>query len=41
MTAEGDCSEFPYAIYYRVHVAQVWAVLDCRQAPRNVETRLT
>lgn len=34
---------FPYAIYYRVHgdVAQVWAVLDCRQAPRKVETRLT
>jgi plasmid stabilization system protein ParE len=26
---------FPYAIYYRVEkkVAQVWAVLDCRQNP--------
>lgn len=34
---------FPYAIYYRVHgdVAQVWAVLDCRQEPRKVEMRLT
>jgi len=33
---------FPYAVYYRVegNVAQVWAVLDCRQDPEKIEKRL-
>jgi len=33
---------FPYAVYYRVdgNVAQVWAVLDCRQNPDRVQSRL-
>ncbi len=33
---------FPYAVYYRVKdgVAQVWAVLDCRQDPEKVAKRL-
>jgi plasmid stabilization system protein ParE len=34
---------FPYAVYYRVEgsVAQVWAVLDCRQDPEKIVSRLT
>ena len=34
---------FPYAVYYRVagNVAQVWAVLDCRQDPEKIVRRLT
>lgn len=34
---------FPYAIYYLVagDVAQVWAVLDCRQDPARIVERLT
>ena len=34
---------FPYAVYYRVaaNVAQVWAVLDCRQDPEKIFRRLT
>ena len=34
---------FPYAVYYRVegNVAQVWAVLDCRQDPEKIVARLT
>ncbi len=34
---------FPYAVYYRVegNVAQVWAVLDCRQDPEKIMGRLT
>ena len=34
---------FPYAVYYRVEgsVAQVWAVLDCRQDPEKLVRRLT
>lgn len=34
---------FPYAVYYRVagNVAQVWAVLDCRQDPEKILRRLT
>jgi plasmid stabilization system protein ParE len=34
---------FPYAIYYRVEkkVAQVWAVLDCRQNPVQTGDRLS
>jgi plasmid stabilization system protein ParE len=34
---------FPYAVYYRVegNVAQVWAVLDCRQDPDQIVRRLT
>lgn len=34
---------FPYAVYYRVegNVAQVWAVLDCRQDPEQIVRRLT
>lgn len=33
---------FPYAVYYRVEgrVAQVWAVLDCRQDPERIVRRL-
>lgn len=33
---------FPYAIYYRVlgELIQVYAVLDCRQSPQNVQMRL-
>ena len=33
---------FPYAIYYRVkgRLAQVWAVLDCRQDPDQIARRL-
>lgn len=33
---------FPYAVYYRVEgsIAQVWAVLDCRQDPEKIVTRL-
>ena len=33
---------FPYAVYYRVNdnVAQIWAVLDCRQNPQRIQTRL-
>jgi plasmid stabilization system protein ParE len=33
---------FPYAVYYRVKgsVAQVWAVLDCRQNPERIVRRL-
>ncbi|PIT75990.1 type II toxin-antitoxin system RelE/ParE family toxin [Limnohabitans sp. JirII-31] len=33
---------FPYAIYYRVGVAevQVWRVLDCRQNPTSIKQRL-
>lgn len=34
---------FPYAVYYRVagNVAQVWAVLDCRQDPEKIVRKLT
>jgi len=34
---------FPYAVYYRIEgsVAQVWAVLDCRQDPETIVRRLT
>ena len=34
---------FPYAVYYRVtgNVAQVWAVLDCRQDPERVVRMIT
>ena len=33
---------FPFAVYYTVHdeVVLVWAVLDCRQDPRNITARL-
>jgi plasmid stabilization system protein ParE len=33
---------FPYVVYYRVegNVAQVWAVLDCRQDPEKIVRRL-
>ncbi len=33
---------FPYAVYYRVegNVTQVWAVLDCRQNPARIQSRL-
>jgi len=33
---------FPFAIYYRVETAlvRVYAVLDCRQNPRGIATRM-
>lgn len=33
---------FPYAIYYRVAdpVVRVYAILDCRQSPTRIRTRL-
>ena len=33
---------FPFAIYYKVanDTADVWAVLDCRQDPAKITTRL-
>jgi plasmid stabilization system protein ParE len=33
---------FPFAVYYRKDgdVAQVWAVLDCRQDPMKIRKRL-
>lgn len=33
---------FPYAIYYKTQdqIAQVWAVLDCRQSPEAIQDRL-
>jgi plasmid stabilization system protein ParE len=33
---------FPYAVYYRLQgsVAQVWAILDCRQDPEKIVKRL-
>lgn len=39
----GFCPSFPYAVYYRVtgNVAQVWAVLDCRQDPDRVVRMIT
>ena len=34
---------FPYEVYYPVEgdLADVWAVLDCRQNPNRIEMRLT
>jgi plasmid stabilization system protein ParE len=34
---------FPYAIYYQVvtEYVQIWAVLDCRQDPKNILKRLS
>jgi len=34
---------FPFAVYYRIEgeTAQISAVLDCRQDPKNVQARLT
>ena len=34
---------FPFAVYYRVdgNKVRVWAVLDCRQDPKNIRARLT
>ncbi len=34
---------FPFAIYYQVEseTALVWAVLDCRQNPASIQSRLT
>ena len=34
---------FPFAVYYTVEAetVNVWAVLDCRQDPARIETRLT
>ena len=33
---------FPYAVYYKMdkRTALVWAVLDCRQDPAKIQTRL-
>jgi len=33
---------FPFAVYYLVKddIAQVWAVLDCRQDPMKIQKRL-
>jgi plasmid stabilization system protein ParE len=34
---------FPFAVYYRVdgENVDVWAILDCRQDPAEIESRLT
>lgn len=34
---------FPYAAYYDLEAStiRVWAVLDCRQDPKNIRRRLT
>lgn len=34
---------FPYAVYYRVfdEVVRVYAVLDCRQSPERIASRLS
>ena len=34
---------FPFAVYYKIEgeTANVWAVLDCRQDPAKIATRMT
>ena len=34
---------FPFAVYYKLEgqTANVWAVLDCRQDPATIQSRLT
>lgn len=36
-------ARFPFAIYYKIKGAtvNVWAVLDCRQNPAKIDSRLT